>query len=274
MSEGGSLRLVKYEGAGNDFLVLIDPDGEQSVGDAEVRNLCDRRRGVGADGFIQVVRGTDGADLIMELRNADGGRAETSGNGLRCVAQAAVETGLASPPRFVVRTADQLIQVEYQQGGAAGSAQATVQFPPVRLLGSFSDGPTGFHVYRADTGNPHLVVICEDPADMDVGTIGPNLALASPTGANVEFVARGPGVGELTMRVWERGAGETWACGSGSCAAAAVARSLGMVGDRVLVRNPGGTLEVVFGAGDEDPVYLSGPMRRVADVIVDRNVIA
>jgi diaminopimelate epimerase len=86
---------------------------------------------------------------------------------------------------------------------------------------------------------------------------------------NVEFVARGPSPDELVLRVWERGVGETRACGSGSCAAAAAARSWGLVGDRVLVHNPGGTLEVCLGPGPDDPVVLGGPVRRVAEVVVD-----
>src|SRR5437899_2179848 len=101
------LRLTKHHGQGNDFLVLLDPEDRQPLDPATARFLCDRRRGVGADGVIRATRaepGADGAALTMELRNADGGTAEMSGNGVRCLAQAAVEAGLASPPTFVVRT--------------------------------------------------------------------------------------------------------------------------------------------------------------------------
>src|SRR5437016_8463666 len=101
------LRLTKHHGQGNDFLVLLDPDGRQPLDATTARFLCDRRRGVGADGVIRatlVGPGDDGAALDMELRNADGGIAEMSGNGVRCLAQAAVDAGLASPPTFVVRT--------------------------------------------------------------------------------------------------------------------------------------------------------------------------
>jgi diaminopimelate epimerase len=107
-----------------------------------------------------------------------------------------------------------------------------------------------------------------------LAVVGPQLAAEFPDGINVEFIAAGPGEDEITMRVWERGVGETWACGSGSCAAAAAAHSWGLVGTNVLVRNPGGTLEVALGEKDGDPVLLGGPVRRVADVVVDRSVLA
>ncbi len=270
----GTLRLSKHEGAGNDFLVLLDAADEVGLSAAEVRALCDRHRGVGADGLIRVGDGGGRADVSMELRNADGGLAETSGNGLRCLAQAAVEAGWVKPPRFTVSTAAGVATVDYEELPPAGTAHATVDMGTVRLVGpAMSDGE-GRPAQRADTGNPHLVVRCEDPAGIDLEAAGTALATPFPDGINVEYVAVGPGPDELTMRVWERGVGETWACGSGSCAAAAVARAWGLVGDRVLVRNPGGTLEVALGQKDGDPVLLGGPVRKVADLVVDRSVLS
>ena len=267
-----TLRLSKHEGAGNDFLVMIDLEGRCRLSDAEVRALCDRRRGVGADGLIRILSGRGRADLAMELRNADGGVAETSGNGLRCLAQAAVEAGLVEPPRFSVSTGAGLASVEFVRG-TEGADRATVDMGVVRLVGPEALDPAGRVMQRADTGNPHVVVRCEDPALVDLAAEATALATSEPAGANVEFVAPGPGPDEITMRVYERGVGETWACGSGSCAAAAVARSWGLVGDRVSVRNPGGTLDVALGRKDGDPVLLSGPVRRVATIEIDRNVL-
>jgi diaminopimelate epimerase len=267
-----TLRLSKHEGAGNDFLVLLDPAGELTLGAAEIRNLCDRRRGVGADGFIRVGPSVRGAEVSMELHNADGGLAETSGNGLRCAAQAAVDAGLVHPPRFTVATGGGVATVDYEPLEAAGSAHATVSMGPVHLVGGGMTDPDGRPAQRADVGNPHLVVRCEDPAAVDLAVLAQKLAAEFDEGINVEYVAPGPGSDELTMRVFERGAGETRACGSGSCAAAAVGRAWGLVGSRVSVRNPGGTLLVVLGEGDNDPVLLSGPVRRVAEVVIDRRV--
>jgi diaminopimelate epimerase len=209
----------------------------------------------------------------MELHNADGGMAETSGNGLRCAAQAAVDAGLASPPRFTVATAARLAAVDFEPLETPGWARAVVDMGPVQLVGPQVSDRAGRPAQRADIGNPHLVVRCEDPAEVDLPTEGPELAAGFAQGINVEFVAPGPGQGELTMRVWERGVGETWACGSGSCAAAAVARAWRLVDDDVLVRNPGGTLEVSLGQKDGDPVLLGGPVRRVAEVAIDRRVL-
>jgi diaminopimelate epimerase len=271
--ENGTLRLSKHEGAGNDFLVLLDPSDEIRFTPAEVRGLCDRRRGVGADGLIRVGPGDGGAVVSMELHNADGGLAETSGNGLRCLAQAAVDAAVVTPPRFTVATGAGVATIDYQASDSPGSARATVDMGAVRLIGPASTA-AGRPAQRADTGNPHLVVRCDDPAEIDLPVLGPELAADYPEGINVEFVAAGPGPDEITMRVWERGVGETWACGSGSCAAAAVARAWGLVGANVHVRNPGGTLEVSLGEKDGDPVLLGGPVRRVADVVVDRSVLA
>jgi diaminopimelate epimerase len=269
----GTLRMSKHEGAGNDFLVLVDLSDRVHLTEAEVRSLCDRHRGVGADGVIRVGAGNGHAQISMELHNADGGLAETSGNGLRCLAQAAVDAAVVSPPRFTVATGAGVAAVDYVSMDGHGSAKATVDMGPVHLVGPASTDPAGRPMQRADTGNPHLVVRCDDPAKIDLPVAGARLAAEYPDGINVEFIALGPGPDEITMRVWERGVGETLACGSGSCAAAAVARWWGLVGATVFVRNPGGTLEVSLGEKDGDPVLLGGPVRRIAEVVVDRSVL-
>lgn len=276
----GRLTFSKHEGAGNDFLVLVDPDDRVRLTDAQVRALCDRRRGVGADGVVRVRRGraaSNGAaatDLAMELRNADGTPAEMSGNGIRCLAQAAVDAGLVAPGRFTVATDAGVRTVGYAPSGQAGRAWASVEMGEVRLG---EDQPQPFEGRRArqvDVGNPHLVLLGPDPGGVEVGHLGPRIEAMYPGGINIEFVAAGPGADELRMRVWERGVGETLACGTGSCAAAAAARSWGLVGERVQVHNPGGVLEVLLGAKEGDPAVLAGPVRRVADVVVDLETLA
>jgi len=289
------LRLTKHQGAGNDFLVVVDPDDRVRLDGGQVRALCDRHFGVGADGVIRVGRGQSRpggaeADLWMELRNADGGSAEMSGNGIRCLAQAAVDAGLVAPGRFTVATLAGVRTVTYVPGDRPGTAWASVDMGPVRLgpevPGLVGPGPGGWgsggvveaHTARArrvDVGNPHLVLFGpDDPDDLAVTTIGPRLEAGTPGGVNVEFIAPGPGPDELRFRVWERGVGETLACGTGSCAAAGAARSWGLVGDRVLVHNHGGTLEVRLGATDDDPAVLAGPTQRVAEVTVDLATLA
>jgi diaminopimelate epimerase len=260
------LNFTKHHGAGNDFLVLIDVDDQSPVDAMLVRALCDRRFGVGADGVIRVLDGGKKADLAMDLHNADGSVAEMSGNGIRCLAQAAVSKGLVKPPTFTVRTLAGVRTVDYRAGGDDHAAEASVDMG-VASLGP--DQPQQFAERKArqvDLGNPHLVLLGPDPAEVDVAELGTRLQGVHPGGINVEFISVGPGANAITMRVWERGVGETQACGTGSAAAAAAARSWGLVGETVAVHNPGGTLEVALGS---DGVRLSGPVRKVADIKVD-----
>jgi diaminopimelate epimerase len=271
-----ALSLTKHHGQGNDFLILLDRDDRCRIDPSTVQFVCERRRGVGADGLIRVTPadpGGDGAVLTMELHNADGGTAEMSGNGIRCLAQAAVDEGLASPPSFVVRTLAGPRTVTVVPGPGAGSAQVTVD------MGAAELGPEDRHPaietllpdrgWRARTvcvGNPHLVLLGTDLDGVDVTGAGAALQDRYAGGINLELVSPGPGPDELVLQVWERGVGETLACGTGSCAAAAAAQAWGVVGDRVRVHNPGGVLEVgLNGTG----VVLGGVVHRVCSVEVD-----
>jgi diaminopimelate epimerase len=272
--DANRLTLTKHEGAGNDFLVLVDLDRGIDFSPELARALCDRHRGVGADGFIRVAAGEDGADLTMELRNADGSAAAVSGNGLRCLAQAAVEAGLVSPPEFAVRTAAGVRGVTYWNGSHRGRAIATVEMGPARLGADQPQPSADRRVREVNVGNTHLVLLGPiDPANLDVAEVGPRVEARRAGGINIEFVSIGSSPNELVLRVWERGVGETRACGTGSCAAAAAARSWGLVGDRVVVRNPGGTLEVCLGQNADDSVTLGGPVRRVAEVAIDLGLV-
>ncbi len=260
------LRFTKHHGAGNDFLVFVDPDDELDLDATLVRALCHRRFGVGADGVIRVLGDRVRADLAMELRNADGSVAEMSGNGIRCLAQAAVDAGLVKRPTFSVSTLAGVRVVEYRPGPHPGSATATVDMGVAALGPDQPQQFAGRKARRVDMGNPHLVLLGPDPADVDVAELGPRLQEVHPGGINVEFISVGPDADSVKLRVWERGVGQTAACGTGSAAAAVAARSWGMVGETVDVHNPGGTLQV---AVEGDRVYLSGPVHRVAAVKVD-----
>lgn len=279
-----SLTLLKYHGLGNDFLIALDP--EPVISDESVRRLCDRRRGIGADGVIVVGPPRAGGDVSMVLRNSDGGRAETSGNGLRCLALALADSGRAGrrghassdppaggqPVRIVIETDGgpviAMVGEERSQGSAAvqvsmGRAVVGPLVMPAPILGA------PFAARSVDTGNPHLVILGPSLDGVDVATIGPVLERSRPGGQNVEVVAP-DGIGGLDLVVWERGAGLTEACGSGSCASAAAARAAGLVGDRVPVHNPGGVLVVeLSGSRDEPEISLIGPACRVGEVEVD-----
>lgn len=267
MSQGTArLVLSKHEGAGNDFLVFVDLDEQVPLTKDLALGLCDRRRGIGADGLIRIGPGRDGADVSMQLRNADGGPAETSGNGLRCLAQAAVAHQLVEPPHFTVATDAGLRAIDYRPGASPEAATADVEMGVARLAARDLD-VDGHRARSVDMGNPHLVVWCDDPGAIDLDEAGPRLAGRGADERNVEFVGPGPVKGELSLRVWERGVGTTLACGTGTCAAAVAAADWGEVGRRVRVHNPGGVLEVTLGPGDQ-PIRLSGPVRKVADVVV------
>jgi len=274
--ETKGVHCTKHEGAGNDFLVVLDPDDTLRLDGDQVRLLCDRHRGLGADGVIRVLPGRDGADVGMQLHNADGGEAEMSGNGIRCLAQAAVEAGLVTPPTFSVATAGGVRTVTFVPGEVPGRARASVDMGPA-TLGPELAAVDGRRARTVDVGNPHLVLLGAAVADVDVARCGPALAAVYPAGINVEWIEpMEDDEGEvLDFRVWERGAGETLACGTGSVAAAATARDWGVVtgSGPVRVRNPGGYLEVTL-----DPrggsALLGGPVRKIADVEIHPGMLS
>jgi diaminopimelate epimerase len=278
MKKKGEMRLTKHHGAGNDFLVILDPDDRRPLSAAGVRVLCDRHRGIGADGVLRVMNGRAGAVLSMELRNADGGAAEMSGNGIRCLVQAAVDARWVAPGPVSVATAGGIRTVVYRAGDRPGLGFASVdmgvatlgpdldpdklldgQLPPA-LVSSVRFART------VDMGNPHIVLFGDEVDDDVVATIGPRLEHSLEARANVEFAWATADGDDLTLRVWERGVGETLACGTGACAVAAAAHSWGLVGSLVRVHNPGGTLEVEIQA---DGISLAGPTQKVADIVVD-----
>ena len=243
-----ALTLTKHHGLGNDFLVLVDAADE--FGDqheALARALCDRHRGVGADGLIRL-----GPYLRMHLRNADGSRAEMSGNGIRCLAQAIADHGLTDEQEFEIETDAGLKWVRVDDAGPHDSftRQVTVDMGAARLLAS----EPGVRA-EVDMGNPHLVLPDDGQDLVALGRAHPDL--------NVELIARDGD--DLVMRVHERGVGITQACGTGSCASAAAAHAWGWTGTAVTVRNPGGPVTVEL---KDETVYLTGPATFIARVDV------
>lgn len=232
------IRLSKHHGLGNDFLIRLDGDVDAGM----ARALCDRRRGIGADGLISVVDGR------WTLFNADGSRAESSGNGLRCSAQAVARAHGVTDLVVTFETDAGARRVEVLGDVATVEMGAVV----VRRLGD-ADADV-------DTGNPHLVLWVDDPATIDLMTLG-----AEHPDVNVEVIAQGPEPDALTFRVHERGAGITEACGTGSCAAAAAAHAWGLVGPTVVVHNPGGDVTVEL---KDDGAFLTGETMWIADVEV------
>jgi diaminopimelate epimerase len=293
---GALLSLTKHHGLGNDFLVLLDPDDRHPLSAEVVRALCDRHRGVGADGLVRghSPKGRDdhdGADLAMDLRNADGCPAEMSGNGIACLAQAAVDAKVTGPDLLVATAAGpKTVRVRPGRDAAESAVSVGMGAPEVGRAGAWApdDGgpPVSFRGWPVTVGNPHLVLVCEDSdrlASLDVAGLGSRYQGRFPGGVNVEWVnvewvapASAPGLGangtsRLTMRVFERGVGETLACGTGSVAAAAALSHQGAGAGRlptgpVQVSNPGGDL-LVDVSGSE--AVLTTVVRRVARIEVD-----
>ncbi len=277
----GTIRLTKHHGSGNDFLVLLAQDETVKLEPDDVAALCDRRRGFGADGLIVGRHGRDGGDLQMDLTNADGSFAEMSGNGIRCLVQAAVAMGLVRQGVVDVDTAAGRRQVEYTELGP-GRGYAEVDMGPVRVSPDLplDEPPVSFagvgavtRACSANVGNPHVVLLAPDRR-IELRSVGPLMEHAVEGGANIEVVqAVEPPVGATTaidIEVWERGVGMTESCGTGACAAAAAARSWGMASDTVEVRSGGGVLRVRF---EPESVILGGPVRMVGDVLVDLEVL-
>jgi diaminopimelate epimerase len=219
---------------------------------------------VGADGLLVATAGSDGADVTMTLHNADGSRAEMSGNGIRCLVQAVLEAHLVSGDRVVVATEAGLRQVDCVDRPCPGLMHLRVDMGPAVLKGEDPRWQTGTVQATAvvDTGNPHLVLLDPKTAEVDIVAEGRRIEAAFPEGINVEWTFPGPGPDELTLRVWERGAGATDACGTGSCAAATAAHAWRRVGSTVVVHNPGGDLTVEVG----ETAVLTGPATFVATV--------
>jgi diaminopimelate epimerase len=217
----------------------------------------------------------------MTLRNADGGLAEMSGNGIRCLAWVAARAGLSRGDTLVVDTAAgrRTVELERDDEGAVVAADVDmgpVTFEPAQIpldapsafdLSATADGVT-YDGDAAGMGNPHLVVFVDDATRAPVTAHGPLLEHDPrfPRRVNVEFVSVS-GPDRVTMRVWERGAGETESCGTGACASAAVAHRRALVGDKVRVDVRGGTLTVALG----ETVRLGGPVVHVFDVEISHD---
>ena len=240
------MKFTKMEGLGNDF-VVIDRDHEPTTD--EIRELCDRRRGVGADGVL-VTFAHDGG-VRMRYWNADGSSAETCGNGVRCVARLGSDRGWVEGPAFVVHTDAGPASVEV---GDDGSVRAHLGAPS-------EPGPeveiAGFTFATVSLGNPHAVTIVDDPFAVPVEAVGPVVEgdPAFPDRTNVEFVTV-IDRSRVVARIWERGVGETLASGTGGAASAIVPYRAGLTDATVAVDLAGGRLTVDI---TDDGVWTTGP---------------
>jgi diaminopimelate epimerase len=277
------LRVWKYQATGNDFVMTYDPEDHHPLAADEVRALCDRRFGIGGDGSIRVTRAADGRPF-MDYRNADGSLAEMCGNGLRCVAVllhdvddeagSSIEVETRSGTRRVDLALDGRVTVNMGEPNFTkasvpmrGPAWETYLREPLDL-----GGGVVVTASAVSMGNPHLVLfVDDDPERFHVAHIGAVLERDDrfPEGTNVEFAKVEES--EIVARVWERGSGETMACGSGACAITVAANEAGLAGPRSLVRFPGGVLEVE--CTEAGSVLLTGPASRVFETTIDLDAV-
>lgn len=253
--------FTKMEGAGNDYVFVdgILASFPLDRGARAARAVADRHFGVGGDGLIVLTRG-ERAPVRMHMWNADGSRGAMCGNGLRCLAKLAVGHGHVTGPRFVVETDAGLRPVELLATGDVRTGLGTVTITAPRRL--VVDGRT-IELWPGDAGNPHAVLFVPDTERASVMQLGEALQHHPdfPGGVNVEFVqVLGPL--RLRQRTYERGSGETLACGTGAAVAASAARVAGLVGSvgDVLVDLRGGTLRVQDDGGG---LAIVGPARTV-----------
>ena len=296
--ELSGMEFLKGHGTGNDFVLVVDPDGQLLLGDDVVRRACDRHQGIGGDGFIRLIRSSalpegrelfeqdPSAEWFMDYRNGDGSIAEMCGNGVRVFVHFLVEKGLVdlAPGRAItIGTRAGVKAVTRLEHGYAIDMGPWSYLDPELAEEAASDSMVLAHgltdprpALSVSMGNPHTVVPLASFADLQGLDLGraPEVDPAPPHGTNVEFVAAHEplvreSVGRVRMRVHERGVGETQSCGTGACAAAVAMRAWSgdQGSDSWLVEVPGGVLavDVVPGPEGAEHVVLSGPAELVFD---------
>jgi diaminopimelate epimerase len=267
------MHFTKMHGAGNDYIYIdcfrhpIPPDPASLS-----RVISDRHFGVGSDGLILICP-SDKADARMRMFNADGSEAEMCGNGIRCVAKYVYDHGLVRKPTLTVETGRGVLTLDVEVAeGTVRQVRVDMGEPilqaeriPTTLPGNppanvpLQMGDRSFAVTCVSMGNPHCVIYVDDLTDALVHGVGPRIEKhpAFPRRTNVEFV-RVNRPDDVTMRVWERGSGETLACGTGTCAVAVAGVITGRTGRRITVHLRGGDLLLHWSESDNH-VYMTGP---------------
>jgi diaminopimelate epimerase len=269
------LKFTKMQGQGNDFVVIDGVRQQVSLAGDQVRRIADRHFGVGCDQILLVEEPTSpGNDFRYRIWNADGGEVEQCGNGARCFARFVVEQGLTEKREIAVETAGGVIRPKIE-----GSGQVTVDMGPprlaprevpflaeeTRLVYPLTVAGVSIEVSVVSMGNPHAIQIVEDVERAPVTTQGPLIEHhpAFPQRVNagyMQLVSRG----HIKLRVWERGAGETLACGTGACAAVVAGIQRGLLDHEVRVATRGGDLKIRW-MGPGEPVMMTGDAVRVFD---------
>ncbi len=266
-------RFTKMHGLGNDFIV-IDAIGQKvKLSATQVQKLADRRFGIGCDQVLLVeVPQSPDVDFRYRIYNADGSEVENCGNGARCFARFVTDRKLTGKRNIVVETANGIMTLKLQDNGEVTVDMGQPVLEPAQIPFRADNRQVTYplqvdghslEIGAVSMGNPHAVTVVEDVANFDVDTVGPQVEahLDFPQKVNagfMEIVSRS----EINLRVYERGAGETLACGTGACAAVVAGRLRNLLDSNVIVNLPGGRLTIEW-MGEGHPVLMTGPATHV-----------
>jgi diaminopimelate epimerase len=281
------VRFTKMQGAGNDFVVFDATKDPIALTPQQIRRLADRHFGIGCDQVLIVEPADDAAvDFVYRIYNADGNEVEQCGNGARAFVRFVRDRGLTTKDRIRVKTRSGVIEPQLLLNGDIrvnmGRARLLAAEVPFNDRGLSISGASRAPDYPltvagrllsvgvASLGNPHVVVTVPDVSDADVATLGPLLEHHErfPERVNAGFM-QVIDHHRIALRVWERGAGETLACGSGACAAAVLGIARGLLVSPVTVKTQGGPLVIEWDGGESSPVYLQGPALSVFEGEID-----
>ena len=270
------LKFSKMHGLGNDFIVIDAINQNVNLSIEQVQFLADRRFGVGCDQLLVVEKPTQqGVDFRYRIFNADGSEVEQCGNGVRCFARFVRDKQLTDKTTIAVETASGIVYPTLQENGNVTVDMGAPQFEPqqipfesdeqaVQYTLNLNTGDT-VSIGAVSMGNPHAVILVSDIALSDVDTIGPLVESHEqfPQRVNVGFM-QVIDRANIKLRVYERGSGETLACGTGACAAVVSGIQQGILDHEVNLSLPGGDLNIVW-AGENEPVWMTGPATHVFD---------
>jgi diaminopimelate epimerase len=267
-----NLEFAKYQGLGNDFILVDNRDSTTpKVTPEQAIQLCDRHFGIGGDGVIFALPGQGGTDYTMRIFNSDGSEPEMCGNGIRCMARFIADLeGASAKESYTIHTLAGLIVPQLTADGQVtvdmGQPRLTASEIPTTLAGtdgqsidqSLTVAGQTWQVTNVSMGNPHCITFVDDVAAIDLEKIGPQFEhnAAFPQRTNTEFIeVVRPDY--LKMRVWERGAGITLACGTGACAALVAAVLNGKSDWKATIELPGGPLLIEWAA--DNKIFMTGP---------------
>ena len=270
------LKFSKMHGLGNDFVVIDAINQQVELTESQIRFLADRRRGIGCDQLLLVETSEqEGVDFRYRIFNADGSEVAQCGNGARCFARFVRDKRLTNKDKIVVETASGVIYPSLQEDGSVMVDMGAPHLTPAEIPFIAEQQADSYKlplpneqivmIGAVSMGNPHAILRVDDIHAADVETLGPLIENHEqfPERVNVGFMEVISN-NEVKLRVYERGAGETEACGTGACAAVVIGIRQGLLASEVKVTLPGGNLMIAW-SGNDDSVWMTGPATQVFD---------